>query len=223
MKIIVLPIVTVVMSVLGFLLLVRDKKENFSTTENESLPTKIYTRGMLIYSLVMLFVTVASSVVFSLFYDNIDIVSGVKNVIFLSILWPIAYIDFKVYRIPNSFIILGLVCRVVLIPIELFSSGCSFTLLIADAVAAAALLLSALLCGLCIKNSIGFGDMKLFLVMGLLLGLDRLWGAVFLSLITSFIIAVVLLITKKKGKKDAIPFGPALAIGTYLALLLNVM
>ena len=74
-----------------------------------------------------------------------------------------------------------------------------------------------------IKNGIGFGDMKLFIVMGLMLGLDGIWGAVFLALIVSFLIAAFALITKKKTRKDAIPFGPALVIGTYLSICLSGM
>jgi prepilin signal peptidase PulO-like enzyme (type II secretory pathway) len=74
-----------------------------------------------------------------------------------------------------------------------------------------------------IRNSIGFGDMKLFLVMGLLLGTRGIWGAVFLSLIVIFFISVFALITKRKSRKDLIPFGPALVIGTYLAVYLTGM
>ena len=69
----------------------------------------------------------------------------------------------------------------------------------------------------------GFGDMKLFLVMGLLLGTRGIWGAVFLSLIVIFFISVFALITKRKSRKDLIPFGPALVIGTYLAVYLTGM
>ena len=85
------------------------------------------------------------------------------------------------------------------------------------------MLLAAVLCGVLIKNSVGFGDMKLFVVMGLLLGTQGIWSAVFLSLIVSFIAAVFLLATKRKTKKDAIPFGPALVLGTYLAAYLTGM
>jgi len=49
--------------------------------------------------------------------------------------------------------------------------------------------------------------------------LDAIWGAVFLALIISFVIAIVVLVTKKKTRKDVIPFGPAIVAGTYLAIL----
>ena len=94
---------------------------------------------------------------------------------------------------------------------------------LASCLFAAALLLASLLCILVVKNGIGFGDMKLFVVMGLLLGLDGIWGAIFMALIVSFFIALYVLITKKKTRKDAIPFGPALVIGTYLSICLSGM
>ena len=65
--------------------------------------------------------------------------------------------------------------------------------------------------------------MKLFIVMGLLLGVRGIWGAMFLSLIVSFFAAIFFLITKKKSKKDEMAFGPALAIGTFLAIFLTGM
>ena len=95
--------------------------------------------------------------------------------------------------------------------------------LLTEVIASAVLFLVAVLCALIVKNSIGGGDMKLFVVMGLLLGLQGTWGAIFLSLIVSFIVAVALLITRKKSRKDAIPFGPALAAGTYLSIFLTGM
>lgn len=60
--------------------------------------------------------------------------------------------------------------------------------------------------------------MKLFAVMGLYQGL---WGAVnsvFFSLLASFVVSVALLISKKKGRKDTISFGPSILIGTIAAI-----
>ena len=92
---------------------------------------------------------------------------------------------------------------------------------LSEVIAAAGLAAAALLCGLLLKGSIGFGDIKLFIVMGLLLGLEGIWSAIFISLIVSFIISVYLLATKKKSRKDAIPFAPALMIGTYISIIIT--
>ena len=59
--------------------------------------------------------------------------------------------------------------------------------------------------------------------MGLMLGLDGIWGAVFASLVLSFLLAVFLLVTKKKSRKDVIPFAPAIVLGTFVSVFLTGM
>ena len=147
---------------------------------------------------------------------------SIKRLALLSMLWPIAYIDYKTYRIPNAFIVLGLGYRGIILALELIlSSQTVWPTVLGELVAAGALFLASVLCSLITKNAIGFGDVKLFILMGLMLGMDGIWGSVFLSLIVSFFISVYVLITKKKTRKDTIPFGPAIVIGTYLSVCLS--
>jgi leader peptidase (prepilin peptidase)/N-methyltransferase len=56
-----------------------------------------------------------------------------------------------------------------------------------------------------------------------LLGLDGIIGAMLNSLLITFIVAVYLMISKKKTKKDVIPFAPFLAIGTCISIILTGM
>lgn len=218
----ILPIITLVLCGLSFYMFVRDLKNNPLKTEESTL--KIISKSVLIYSIILILVTVAISLVFCTVYKENNLLTSIKRLSLLCMLWPIAYIDFKSYRIPNSFIILGLAFRTAIFPFELiFQSELVWWSLLSEIVASLALLLAAFLCSLCMKGSIGFGDMKLFVVMGLLLSLDGIWSAIFLSLIVSFFISVYLLITKKKSRKDAIPFGPAIVIGTFLSVCLSGM
>ena len=142
----------------------------------------------------------------------------------MSVLAPVAYIDFKELKIPNEYVLLGIIYWVLTIPLEIFKYN-KYVLedIKSSLVAAGVLFLAAALCKICIKGSIGAGDIKLFVVMGLLLGVRGIWGAMFLSLIVSFFAAIFFLITKKKSKKDEMAFGPALAIGTFLAIFLTGM
>ena len=66
-------------------------------------------------------------------------------------------------------------------------------------------------------RGIGFGDVKLALFMGLLLGLSRVIVAFYVAFIVGAIIGVVLMIKGKVGRKTAIPFGPFLLLGTVAA------
>ena len=224
---IILPVVTGLCCLMSFLLLLKDKDVNWGLQPQDTEGTekiKDSTRVELVYSAVCITFTVLVAVFFPKVYPENSAWVNIKRMILLSIIWPIAYIDFKTMRIPNLFVIYGLICRAIILVFEIFlGHAYVWRYLLAESIAAGALLLAAVLCALVVQNGIGFGDMKLFVVMGLMLGLDGIWGAVFTSLIVSFFIAVFVLITKKKTRKDAIPFGPALVIGTYLSICLSGM
>ena len=64
------------------------------------------------------------------------------------------------------------------------------------------------------------GDIKLMLVMCLFQGFYGVASALFCSLFVAFIYAVVVLITKKKSKSDAVAFAPAILLGTMLSVFL---
>ena len=98
----------------------------------------------------------------------------------------------------------------------------ALSVFVSDFIAAAIIVGVSFLCTMIIKNSIGFGDIKIFAVLGLFLGISGIFSAVFFSLVVSFVIACYVLITKKKGRKDTIPFGPAIVLGTYLSLFLSI-
>lgn len=181
-------------------------------------------RFLWIYSVVFMLINTAIVVLFINVYTENTILFSLKRFCILALLWPIGLIDFKTYRIPNKFIVTGLVFRAVLLIAELFLER-KYLLgeIIAEFVAAVALFLAAFVCSICMKNSIGFGDIKLFIVMGLLLGTNGIWTAVFMSLIVAFFVAIFLLVAKKKGKKDIVPFAPSIMIGTYISIILTGM
>lgn len=221
MKVYLYPGLTLALCAVSFWLLLRDIDANGLGENTEQNKAK---RLAYVFSGIMLLLTEGVAVMYLTVYEDFTVWTAVKRLALLSLMWPVALIDYKTYRIPNSYIIYGLACRVLIFPFELiFSEPGVWQVLLGEVIAAAAMLLAAVLCGVLIKNSVGFGDMKLFVVMGLLLGTQGIWSAVFLSLIVSFIAAVFLLATKRKTKKDAIPFGPALVLGTYLAAYLTGM
>ena len=63
----------------------------------------------------------------------------------------------------------------------------------------------------------GFGDVKLAILMGLLLGVPNVLVALFLAFFLGAIIGLMLMVGKKKGLKSEIPFGPFLITGTFIA------
>ncbi|MCB1245831.1 MAG: prepilin peptidase [Acidimicrobiia bacterium] len=71
------------------------------------------------------------------------------------------------------------------------------------------------------RGGLGFGDVKLAFLIGLMAGFGS-WGAVVLAGVAAFvvggIVSVVLLATRRFGRKDAIPFGPFLMVGGIIAV-----
>ena len=73
-------------------------------------------------------------------------------------------------------------------------------------------------------EGLGFGDVKLLGLLGLLLGWAG-WGVllagVFLGLLTGAVLSLVLLATRRAGWRTAVPFGPPLLAGAVLALAME--
>ncbi|MFC1627390.1 prepilin peptidase [Patescibacteria group bacterium] len=67
------------------------------------------------------------------------------------------------------------------------------------------------------KKGMGFGDVKLAFLMGLVLGFPRILVAYFLAFLTGAIWGVILIIINKKKLKSKIAFGPFLILGMLVA------
>jgi prepilin signal peptidase PulO-like enzyme (type II secretory pathway) len=64
----------------------------------------------------------------------------------------------------------------------------------------------------------GVGDIKLAFFMGLFLGWPNILAALFLAFFIGAIIGVGLIASRRKTLKSAVPFGPFLVVGTFIAL-----
>ena len=81
-----------------------------------------------------------------------------------------------------------------------------------------------LLLNILYPKGMGMGDVKLAFSLGLYLGWLG-WGQVFLGGFLAFllgaVVGVTLIATKVKSRKDVVPFGPFLALGAMLTILLG--
>lgn len=68
------------------------------------------------------------------------------------------------------------------------------------------------------KESMGFGDVKLAPVLGLLLGWVG-WGASLTGLFAGFLIGAVLGLLLRVGRGQAFPYGPSMLLGSLVGLL----
>jgi prepilin signal peptidase PulO-like enzyme (type II secretory pathway) len=68
-------------------------------------------------------------------------------------------------------------------------------------------------------RAMGGGDIKLAFAMGLMLGVKGVAVAMLLAFNAAAIVGIVMIATKRRGRKDQIPFGPFLVGGTVVAFL----
>jgi leader peptidase (prepilin peptidase)/N-methyltransferase len=70
-------------------------------------------------------------------------------------------------------------------------------------------------------GAFGLGDVKLLVGVGLLAGGSRLLGSVVFALLLAGVVLVVLLVTRRIGRRSYIPFGPFFIVGALWAVLLR--
>jgi prepilin signal peptidase PulO-like enzyme (type II secretory pathway) len=169
------------------------------------------------YPIVEIFTGLVFVLIFSQLY-NFN-VGSLVNIIFLfyitSVLIIIFVYDLKHYLIPDKIlfpaIILSFVYRIINITsfLDFFYAsliGSIFFLIM--------FLISK-------GKWMGFGDVKLAILMGLVLGIKGVLLALFLAFLFGAVIGTILIFFQKKGFKSEIPFAPFLVMGTFLAMIFS--
>jgi len=143
--------------------------------------------------------------------DGAELALGLALVCFLV---PLALIDLRTRLLPNRIVAAAAMTAIVL-GVLLDASG-EPERLIAALAAGGFLLLTAV----AVPRGMGMGDVKLAAVLGLFLGRD-VAAALAFALVAGVVVGVVIMRRKgiAEGRKEAIAFGPFLALGGVLALL----
>ncbi len=133
----------------------------------------------------------------------------VKALVLNSILIVVSFIDMEHQIIPNKIIIFTLAMGVLFSFIDNISFiSAAYGMLLGGGL----LFLLAL-----VPGALGGGDIKLMFVLGIFLGAKGILVALPIAFALASIISVVLLLFKIKKRKDQIPFGPFLALGSFIA------
>lgn len=131
-------------------------------------------------------------------------------ILFISLLVIITVSDIAYMLIPDKvllpFVILLLIARI-FSPLDPFWDA-----FVGAAVGFGLLLLIAFVS----KGGMGGGDVKLFFVIGLVLGFQLTIVALFVSSIVGLVAGVSQLLWQKKGRKQPVPFGPWIALGSIV-------
>lgn len=135
-----------------------------------------------------------------------------RGVVLTAILIIVSFVDLKHEIIPDKLWIISLVSSLVFVLIGELSFISS---LLGMFIGGLILFLLAL-----IPGALGGGDIKIMFGLGALLGPNQTLWAIFLAFALSAVISIFLLLFKIKGRKDHIPFGPFLALGSFIAFLI---
>ena len=155
-----------------------------------------------------------------LVWDQDGFVRSLMNAEVLIGLSVMGYIDLREKIIPNGLIGVGLLLWAALLLIDIFvaktpwADVLKFSLLGGIAVGGGLFLIA--LFG---KSALGMGDVKMFLVLGLLYGLSDAYSILLFSLIIMAIVSLVLLATKKVTVKTSIPVAPFVVLGFILCII----
>ncbi|WP_448619707.1 prepilin peptidase [Geodermatophilus sp. URMC 65] len=135
----------------------------------------------------------------------------------------LAQVDLAVHRLPDRVTVPAYAAVATALLVDAVALGTWAALLRAGLAGAAAFGLAA--CATVLSpRGLGFGDVKLLGLLGLVLGWVG-WGAllagVFLGLVAGAAASVTLVATGRAGWRTALPFGPPLLVGAVLALALQ--
>lgn len=137
----------------------------------------------------------------------------IKYLFFTSLLIVVTFIDIEHYIIPDRLVMAGL--AVGLVFMLLFPEPGWLSSLYGMLAAAGFLLLLFIVS----RGGMGGGDIKLALVLGLFLGWPLSLLGVFLACLIAGVFGMALILGRRKKPKDMIPFGPFLALGSFLVSL----
>jgi leader peptidase (prepilin peptidase)/N-methyltransferase len=136
----------------------------------------------------------------------------------------LAQVDLAVHRLPDRIVYpaVGVVAAAYLV--DALALG-TWDALLRALLAGAATFAGGAVAAAVPAEGLGFGDVKLLGLLGLVLGWFG-WPAVaagvLFGLVVGALVALALLVTRRADRRSAIPFGPALIAGGVLALALGV-
>ncbi|MHB8466370.1 MAG: prepilin peptidase [Acidimicrobiales bacterium] len=141
--------------------------------------------------------------------------------VFFAALLAIAAIDIAHFIVPNRVLYPTLFTSFALLVLAAAATG-SWSALLDAVVGGVGGFLALLVVHLVSPAGMGFGDVRLAGLIGMMLGWLGLRYAVlgiFLGFLLASIVGIGLIITRIRGRKDPVPFGPFLAAGAVLAVL----
>jgi leader peptidase (prepilin peptidase)/N-methyltransferase len=169
----------------------------------------------------LLWVELATAVIFALLCWHYGLSAELGVMIFYASLFIIIFvIDLEHGLILNKVVYPSMVVALLLAlyPWPWFSESIGMRVANA-ALGGAAGFAIFLLIAIVSRGGMGWGDVKLAALMGLATGFPLVFLAIIMAAILGGIVAVALMIAKKRTRRQTIPFGPFLALAAMVTLL----
>jgi len=169
----------------------------------------------------ILWVELATAVIFALLCWHYGLSAELGVMIFYASLFTIIFvIDLEHGLILNRVVYPGMIVALLLslYPWPWFSESIGMRVAYA-ALGGAAGFAIFLLIAMVSRGGMGWGDVKLAALMGLAIGFPLVFVAIIMAAILGGIVAVALMIAKKRTRRQTIPFGPFLALAAMVTLL----
>ena len=169
----------------------------------------------------LMWVELATTVMFALLYWHYGLSAQLGVMAFYACLFIIIFvIDLEHGLILNRVVYPGMIVALLLslYPWPWFSESIGMRVAYA-ALGGAAGFAIFLLIAIVSRGGMGWGDVKLAALMGLAIGFPLVFVAIIMAAILGGIVAVALMIAKKRTRRQTIPFGPFLALAAMVTLL----
>lgn len=145
------------------------------------------------------------------------------NIAVLFLLAVMAWVDCREKIIPNHLILAGLVLWLTEMGIEIFLLHTDARVVLAFSALGGGIWGGLLIViALIAKTALGMGDAKMFLVIGLIYGLNNTYSILLISLLIMAIVSIALLAMKRVERKSTIPMAPFVLIGFTLCIFLGM-
>ena len=175
------------------------------------------TKNHIKFSIKNILIVLLSGILFLISFLQLGLnVIFIKALVLNSILIVVSFIDIEHEIIPDKIIIFMLVVG------ALFSFIDDISLLnaVGGMVFGGGLMLILAL----VPGVLGGGDIKLMFALGIFLGFKGALSALLFAFILASVVSILLLLLKIKKRKDYIPFGPFLSVGSFIAFhFANIM
>ncbi len=157
-----------------------------------------------------------------LLWAGMDAAYILRVSILSSFLPLVAVIDLREMIIPNRILLWMLTYWGLAMALQIWQMGYPNPNVLLDFILGGLIGASPLLVRLVSKGGIGMGDIKLFAIVGLYVGKQDILRAMFLSLVIALFVLLGRKLRKKLEKKQEVSFGPFIAAGTMLMVVMNV-